>query len=176
MNFTFNSNYPSLEHSSNKLHNDHANANQQQLSMSMGTATGSLSKRSSKILNSLIKMSTATSATVPNSLEPTETKFASLTRKNGRELTSILKTSKPRPQSSFSITDHSFFSTSSSNTLSTSKFAIGGDYKSSDSDVKLNPDNASDWTASMVRVWLGRLGMLPGQIKNAMKHVTGKSP
>jgi hypothetical protein len=42
--------------------------------------------------------------------------------------------------------------------------------------VKLNPDNASDWTASMVRVWLGRLGMLPGQIKNAMKHVTGKSP
>lgn len=38
--------------------------------------------------------------------------------------------------------------------------------------MKLNCDNASDWTASMVRVWLTRLGMLPAQIKNAMKHIT----
>lgn len=150
-----------------------------QMSMStMNTATGSLSKRSSQIFNSLIKMSSSTTAGVPNSIlsspqltsifttvNTTPSKFTSLSRKNSKELTSILKNSKPRPQSSYSATDPTFFTNSNTNTLTSIN-------KMSDSEMKLNCDNASDWTASMVRVWLTRLGMLPAQIKNAMKHIT----
>lgn len=156
--------------------NEYTN-NQMSMSM-MNTATGSLSKRSSQIFNSLIKMSSSTTAGVPNSIlsspqatsifttvNTTPSKFASLSRKNSKELTSILKNSKPRPQSSYSVTDPTFFANSNTNTLSSTN-------KMSDSEMKLNCDNASDWTASMVRVWLTRLGMLPAQIKNAMKHIT----
>ncbi len=57
--------------------------------------------------------------------------------------------------------------------LSNSK--IAGDSSVSIEAYRVEPENVSQWTTNMVKIWLCNLGLLPVQIKNALKYLkTGK--
>lgn len=48
--------------------------------------------------------------------------------------------------------------------------------KESKLEERLETDSVNSWSTNMIKLWLTKLGMLPAQIKNAMKHIkNGKS-
>ena len=128
-------------------------------------------------------VNTTTEATQNSKISPSYTKNSP----QEHQLTSILKASKSnvsRPHSL--INEFSSFNSNNSpltsiNKLNNSKVISGNGSEYSHgsagpTEFKLNHYTAQDWSVNMIKTWLGRLGMLPAQIKNAMKHVqNGKS-
>lgn len=166
--------------------------------MSMQTP-GSVS-RSSRLLSSIIKMSTTSSTASPrpslqknssifSTVNTTETatkvpkaKRSILTNascnNNSSILLNSLKYQSSRPngsvsQSLYSIIDSSqgFNQNSATSITKMNKLIDSNDLSDQKFENKLDYDNASSWTPAMVKMWLLQLGFHSAQIKNAIKTV-----
>ena len=153
------------------------------MSMSMSMHNPSLTARSTRILSSILKMSGPSSAQPAGGL--CESPDQRLAQQSNLSLvnSSILNQSNNFGATKSYTTSRSLYSISDTNKqtsiskLVNSKIISGGGFSfngaPSDSSKLLNfeYDNVNEWTGTMIKMWLSSIGMLPVQIKNALKHI-----